>query len=114
MVKSDKETKQGERINVIETRIEDFSDWLTSEYSLPEKVVKEYIDALRNCSKYSVQYEIVNKSLFEISDKSIVSKCKSELFVKPVFRRMDEEANHLYGKAMDKYYNFVKEKYNII
>lgn len=106
MVKN--ETNKKEKNIIIENRIEDFSDWLTSECSFPEKVVKEYVDALRNCSKYSVQYEILDKSLFEINDKSIVSKCKAELFVKPVFRKMDEEANHLYGKAMDKYYNFVK------
>ena len=40
--------------------------------------------------------------------------CKPELFVKPVFRRMNEEANNLYGLALDKYYLFIKGKANII
>lgn len=103
-------TMMGKEINSVEKRIDDFSEWLTSEFSLPEKIVKEYIDALRNCSKYSVQYEIINKSLFEVNDQSIVSMCKSELFVKPVFRKMNEKANNLYGKALDKYYLFIKGK----
>lgn len=105
-----KEITREERIVAVENRIKDFSEWLTSEYSLPKKVVKEYIDGIKNCSKYSVQYEIIDKSLFEINNKDIISKCKAELFVKPVFKKLDERANNLFAKAMDKYYLFIKEK----
>lgn len=92
----------------------DFSEWLTSETFFSNKVVKEYVDALKTCSRYSVQYGIMSKSLIDVSNGESILKCKDELFSKPVFKKMNENLENLYGDVLDKYYTFITKDDSII
>lgn len=56
----------------------------------------------------------MSKSLIDVSNGESILKCKDELFSKPVFKKMNENLENLYGDVLDKYYTFITKDDSII
>ena len=71
-----------------------------------DSTVKHYQDALRYISKYLVEKEKINQSLYEIQDIGTLEIIKTYLYNDPDFVALNQRGHQMYSAGLNNYYKF--------
>lgn len=71
-----------------------------------DSTVKHYQDALRYISKYLVQKEKLNQTVYEIQDIGELEIIRTYLYTDPDFIALDKRGHQMYSAGFNNYYKF--------
>jgi 5-methylcytosine-specific restriction protein A len=73
-----------------------------------DSTVKHYLDALRYISKYLVQKEKLQQTVYEIQDIGELEIIKEYLYSDPDFVALDKRGHQMYSAGFNNYFKFAK------
>lgn len=83
-----------------------YTKYLKNIRKVSDSTVKHYQEALRYISKYLVQKEKVNQSIYEIQDVGELEMLKTYLYNAPDFVAFDMRGHQMYSAGFNNYYRF--------
>lgn len=81
---------------------------------LSESTVNHYMDALRYISKYLVERDKIENTIYELNDIGELEIIKEYLYHEPEFVALDKRGHQMYSAGLNNYYRFANgEGFNL-
>jgi len=86
-----------------------FKRWIKSS-GLSESTAKKYSSAIfGSISQWAKEADLVDSSLLEISDPNGFENVAGKITELPIFQERNEKGNNMYGSALNKYLDYLKD-----
>jgi hypothetical protein len=85
---------------------DNFEKWLELATDLAEKTIKNYVGAIRKISLDLFEHGVVSTSLEEIDTQDELEKIKTNYFLNPKSKELDERGNGMYSAAFNKFISY--------
>ena len=85
---------------------DNFEKWLELTTDLAKKTIKNYVGAIRKISLDLFEHDVVSTSLEEIDTQDELEKIKTNYFLNPKSKELDERGNGMYSAAFNKFISY--------
>lgn len=89
----------------IEKMKNDFANWMQNQGSA-QGTIQMYVSAIRQASRYAIEYEICSENLFLIMDSNVLQQIFNELSYVSEFRELNIQQHNRFSAAIAKLINY--------